>query len=100
MSHCTWVSMVVLVLGVGAADSADRERSPDLAVVPKVVRTIPIPNNNDPAGSKRSAEMPTMHDSKAGSEIINRVPGESKLQVAEIKEPAPLPQLAASVHTD
>jgi hypothetical protein len=95
MWRCAFVSVTILALvGVEAAPAADREKTPDVSVVPKVVRTIPVPNNNQPAWSTRWVDMPTVRDSQAGGELVGQAAAEAKAvpgQVADIKEAAAPP---------
>jgi hypothetical protein len=73
------VSALIMALGVGPGEAADRETAPDVGVVPKVVRTIPILTNNEPAWSSRSVDTPIVGDSKASGELITHTAGEVKV---------------------
>jgi len=64
-----WSCLSVLIaLGVESAHAADRDK--DVGFVPKAVRTIPIPANNEPAWSSRWVDLPTALDTKASSQLI------------------------------
>ena len=53
-----YVCVFITALGVGSGEAADREKAPDAGVVPKVVRTVPIPATKQPAWSSRWVDMP------------------------------------------
>lgn len=92
-----WSCLTVLfvVLGVEWAQAADRGNAPDGGIVPKVVRTIPIPSSNDPTWSSRWVDMPTARDPKSSGELITHTAGEAKVvpsvQADEIREQAVQP---------
>src|SRR6185295_165936 len=93
MWRWAYVSVLIVTLGVGSADAGDREKAPDVGVVPKVVRTIQIPNNNNPAWSSRWVDMPSARDSKADDELTTQTAGATKpvpspVRAAEAKEVA------------
>jgi len=98
------VSALIVGLGVGPGEAADREKTPDVRVVPNVVRTIPIPSNNEPAWSSRWVDMPTVRDSKASGELITHTAGDAKVvlpsvQAAEVEGKAVQPP-ARAAHID
>jgi hypothetical protein len=94
------VSALIVGLGVGPGEAADREKTPDVRVVPNVVRTIPIPSNNEPAWSSRWVDMPTVRDPKASGELIPRTAGEVEVVPPSVLRGKAVQPPARAAHID
>lgn len=105
MWRCGCLAVLIVTLGVEPTSAADREKPEGASVVPKVVRTIPIPNNKEPGWSTRRVDIPTVHDPQAGSDLVQAAAVEPKsaslpAQAADMNDAAALSPPVPTAHND